>query len=82
LKRFSDVQVDRRRQNRERQRRHHHARGEQDGLERQETSFDRGGREESQRTQRHVHRNVSQGRLQRQTVVQVQSVPKINGAIG
>ncbi len=61
--------MDRRRPNGARQRRDHHAGRQQDRPERQATGLHRRGRAKGQRTQRHVHRNVREGRLQRQAVV-------------
>ncbi|TQS31314.1 hypothetical protein Golomagni_08408 [Golovinomyces magnicellulatus] len=53
-----------------RQRRDHRARGQQDGSERQETSDDGRGGAKGARVQRDVHRDVGQGRAQRQGALQ------------
>ena len=60
-------QVDRGCSCRERERCHHYAGRQQDGLTGQEAGLDGGGREKGTRTQCHVHRDKRKGWLQRQT---------------
>ena len=64
-----DVQVDRRRQDGARLRRHHHVGGQQDRPVGQASGVHGGGRAQGQGAQRHVHRDVGQGRIQCEAVV-------------
>ena len=65
-----DLKVDRRRADGARLGRDHNAGGEQDRPERQAAGLHRGRRAQGQGAQRHVHRDVGQGRLQRQAIIQ------------
>ena len=66
----SDLEMDRRRADGARFGRDHHAGGEQDGPLGQAAGLHRGRRAQGQGAQRHVHRDLGQGRVQRQTTIQ------------
>ena len=66
----SDLEMDRRRADGARVGRDHHAGGEQDGPLGQAAGLHRGRRAQGQGAQRHVHRDLGQGRVQRQTTIQ------------